>query len=232
MNLEKLVAMQQELDAHITKEKGLEETGNTSWKTLALVTEIGELANNWRGFKKWSNDQEPRTEEDVTCSLCNGTGDLNYETVQEDAEGNGVHEYIDCPECECGGISDVRNPLLEEYADCLSFFLSIANEKGWQESLYIHQEAVLDIQREGFQGGLTGAFNEMTYLLLKSYMEIDRDKKIEQYFAITKQEFNFKSAWFLFVAIGLVGFKFTEGQIEEAYMNKNAVNHARQENGY
>ncbi|MEK4030730.1 dUTP diphosphatase [Pseudobacillus sp. FSL P4-0506] len=200
MNLEKLVAMQQELDAHITKEKGLEETGNTSWKTLALVVEIGELANNWRGFKKWSNDQKPRIA--VT----------RYERHGEPPV--------------------TRNLLLEEYVDCLSFFLSIANEKGWQESLYIHQEAVLDIQREGFQGGLTGAFNEMTYLLLKSYMEIDRDEKIEQYFAITKQEFNFKSAWFLFVAIGLVGFKFTEEQIEEAYMNKNAVNHTRQENGY
>lgn len=28
---------------------------------LALFTELGELANEWRGFKIWSKDQEPRT---------------------------------------------------------------------------------------------------------------------------------------------------------------------------
>ncbi|SDX64338.1 dUTP diphosphatase [Salimicrobium album] len=62
MNLSKLYNIQGGLDYHIGKEKGFIEGENMDWKVLALHTEIGELANEWRGFKKWSNDQEPRRE--------------------------------------------------------------------------------------------------------------------------------------------------------------------------
>ncbi|ALA68968.1 dUTPase [Geobacillus stearothermophilus 10] len=63
MELRELFEVQGELDAHIEKihprkegEKRLEE------KILALQTELGEIANEWRQFKFWSNDREPRTE--------------------------------------------------------------------------------------------------------------------------------------------------------------------------
>ncbi|MGG4407037.1 dUTP diphosphatase [Geobacillus stearothermophilus] len=63
MELRELFEVQGELDAHIEKihprkegEKRLEE------KILVLQTELGEIANEWRQFKFWSNDREPRTE--------------------------------------------------------------------------------------------------------------------------------------------------------------------------
>jgi dimeric dUTPase (all-alpha-NTP-PPase superfamily) len=62
MNLEKLFEMQKVLDDHIMDEHPeLKGKNNLDWKTLALQVELGECAQEWRGFKKWSKNQEPRT---------------------------------------------------------------------------------------------------------------------------------------------------------------------------
>lgn len=62
MNLKPLFEIQRKLDDHIMDEHPeLKEQNNLEWKILALQVEIGECANEWRGFKKWSHDQEPRT---------------------------------------------------------------------------------------------------------------------------------------------------------------------------
>src|SRR5690625_1828695 len=120
MNLTKLLKMQKVLDDRIVEEKGLQGVDLLDKKILALLTELGELANEWRGFKFWSEDQKPRDfvpNPDDVCEACNGnpvfqagnkiTGFCDY------CDGVGVHYY---------------NPLLEEYADCLSFILSIGND--------------------------------------------------------------------------------------------------------
>lgn len=233
MNLEKMIEMQKELDAHITKKKGLNETGNHDWKTLALDVELSELANEWRGFKKWSENQDPRTKEIIECVSCIGTGDSNAEVnVEMMMEGKDGVPYLACDDCDETGVSGYRNPLLEEYADCVSFFLSIANEKEWQERLYLHEEAIWELEEAGLQGGVTGALLETKYHLLKSFIETKPDESIERFYGMTKQEFHFRSAWFVFIAIGLIGFKFTEEQIGQAYFDKNKVNHERQQNGY
>ncbi|WP_371103407.1 dUTP diphosphatase, partial [Streptomyces sp. PU_AKi4] len=65
----------------------------------------------------------------------------------------------------------------------------------------------------------SGAFLEMQWHLLNSRLFKKEDIK----------KMNFQSAWGMFLAIGIVGFGFTLDQIEEAYMNKNAVNHKRQQ---
>ena len=185
MNLEKMLATQKKLDERIVKEKGLEGEDLVANTYVALDVELGEMANEARWFKHWSNDQEPRKES-----------------------------------------------LLEEYVDALHFFLSIAIQKKWEDALYLHEESILEIEDSGFQGGLTGVFLEMKYHLVKSWMEINRDEKIENAFGCTKQEFNFRMSWLLFVVIGLFGFGFTLEQIEQAYFAKNKVNHQRQYNGY
>lgn len=59
MNLNKLFTLQDKLDDHIKKEKGLEGQDLLDKKILSLQVELGELANEWRGFKFWSTDQEP-----------------------------------------------------------------------------------------------------------------------------------------------------------------------------
>src|SRR5690554_4282011 len=63
MNLSKLFELQRQLDARIEKEHPRQDgEDRLAKKILALMVELGELANEWRGFKFWSEDQEPRTE--------------------------------------------------------------------------------------------------------------------------------------------------------------------------
>lgn len=75
---------------------------------------------------------------------------------------------------------------------------------------------------ERVSSSLSGVFVEMQWSLLNSRMLKDEESK--------KQHFHI--AWGLFLAIGVVGFGFTLDQIEQAYMEKNAVNHKRQQEGY
>ena len=105
MNLTKLFETQEKLDEHIMQEHPeLREQNNLDWKLLALQVELGECANEWRGFKKWSKDQESRTAFEGVC---------------------------ECPRCDGHCPSNdhyPRNYVLEEYVDCLHFILSIGLE--------------------------------------------------------------------------------------------------------
>ncbi|TKI21749.1 dUTPase [Bacillus pumilus] len=222
MNLGKMFKMQAELDRRIIKEKGLEGQELLPNIYVALITELGEFANEGRWFKHWSDDQQPKTERLIDCSVCNGTGDENHDRIAEEAEGYGGHEYIQCNTCNGMGYTGTKNPLLEEYVDCIHFFLSIAIKKGWKEELHIPEEAIEDFKDAGIDGGLSGVFVEMQWSLLNSRMLKDEESK--------KQHFHI--AWGLFLTIGIIGFGFTPEQIEKAYMDKNAVNHKRQQEGY
>lgn len=111
------------------------------------------------------------------------------------------------------------NPLLEEYVDCIHFFLSIAIKKGWEDAMNIQEEGFEELKKKGFEGGLTGIFLEMKWWLLNSYMS-------------STKKTSFSLAWALFLSIGTIGFGFTLEQIEAAYMDKNAINHQRQQEGY
>lgn len=207
MNLEKMLATQCNLDSRIIKEKGLEGKDLFPNTVLALQVELAEFANEGRWFKHWSNDQEPRIKV--------ATGE--YMTV------NGGKE-----------VALYKNLLLEEFVDAVHFFLSIANQKGWQDALYISSEPFAEcdekMQRVGKKKYLTDVYLEMIYFLMKSYMEINpEDKKIAGFHMNT---YNFRLAWSLFMTIGIIGFDFTPEQIEEAYYKKNKINHDRQESGY
>lgn len=54
MNLHKLYEMQKGLDSHIEEKHGLQHENLFDRKVLALLVEIGELANETRCFKFWS----------------------------------------------------------------------------------------------------------------------------------------------------------------------------------
>ncbi|WP_071460332.1 dUTP diphosphatase [Bacillus massilinigeriensis] len=54
MNYEKLFGMQRELDHHIEQKHALKEEDLFERKILALLVELGELANETRCFKFWS----------------------------------------------------------------------------------------------------------------------------------------------------------------------------------
>jgi len=103
MDLSKLFEMQKALDARIEKEHPREDgEDRLAKKLLALQVELGECANEWRGFKFWSNDQEPRKKLMV---FARGSG----KTIPP-------HKTV--------------NPLLEEFVDVLHFSISIATEFG------------------------------------------------------------------------------------------------------
>lgn len=96
MNLTKLFEMQRELDERIIEQHGLQGEDLLPKKILALQVELGELAQEWRGFKFWSKDQQPRYEK-KSIAFADPGGPFEYTTY----------------------------PLLEEYIDCLHFILSI-----------------------------------------------------------------------------------------------------------
>ncbi|MEG9297079.1 dUTP diphosphatase [Mangrovibacillus sp. Mu-81] len=54
MKIESLLDMQKQLDVHIEKEHGLRDEDLVDRKILALLVEVGELANETRSFKFWS----------------------------------------------------------------------------------------------------------------------------------------------------------------------------------
>ncbi|SFA51006.1 Dimeric dUTPase, all-alpha-NTP-PPase (MazG) superfamily [Parageobacillus thermantarcticus] len=119
MNLSKLFELQRKLDEHIEREHPRQEDEDRlAKKILALQVELGELANEWRGFKFWSSDQAPRI----------GIPSVHY----DENLGHDVVEYVG------------PNPFLEEYVDCLHFILSIAIELGYTvDDLYVWDDELV-----------------------------------------------------------------------------------------
>lgn len=223
MSLQNIIDAQKELDARIIKEKRLEGKDLTPNTFLALKVELAEFANEGRWFKHWSNDQEPRTCVSIdVCRNCGGTG--NPLGIPDEAG-------IDC--WDCGGSGEItKNPLLEEFVDSVHFFVSIANQKGWEDALWVYEE---QLDPDEFDGNLTSWFLEMDYFLSLAYIRKFTDEeeaKCKDSFGYLNNEYCFRTAWILFLNIGMNGFGFTWKQIKDAYFEKNKVNHARQESGY
>lgn len=63
MNWDKLFSMQNDLDNYINRNHQLEDKNLFEEKFLALLVELGELANETRCFKFWSN--KPSSERDI-----------------------------------------------------------------------------------------------------------------------------------------------------------------------
>src|SRR5699024_8235863 len=180
---QKLFETQKILDDKIVKEKGLDGVDLLDKKILALQVELGELANEWRGFKFWSEDQDPRT--------------VMYKNI---------------------AMKKVKkNPLLEEYVDCLHFILSIGNDLGVEVSK-------LDLLETCSHQDITSVFSELMIMMpdcLLGHGQYDVESAHEIYEICLAN----------FIQLGsMLGF--TWEQIEQAYYDKNKVNHERQNNGY
>lgn len=199
MNLAKLFEMQKELDARILEEHPVQEgEDRLAKKILALLVELGELANEARFFKYWSYNQKPKTEELGECPLCKGTGDLGTVWAEN------------CIECGGSGKVVVKNPLLEEYVDALHFILSIG--------LDIAEPDIVNLR------DVDGEEN-----IIEQFIEVfDRVRGL--YF-FEYDIFEYESLLAQFIKLGeMLGFTWEE--VEAAYVNKNQVNHQRQESGY
>jgi dimeric dUTPase (all-alpha-NTP-PPase superfamily) len=205
MNLSKLFQMQKALDERIEKEHPRQEgEDRLAKKILALQVELGELANCWRGFKYWSNDQEPITLIREHCPDCMNRGFSRYNPPDDD-------EYW-CGTC-AGYLVIDKNPLLEEYVDNLHFILSIGLDLEIPEIYGVEFENIY----YGDEPDITNQFLKVKELALLSIPYTHAGEWNELFIE--------------FVCLGqMLGF--TWEQIEEAYMKKNAENHKRQESGY
>lgn len=202
MRTAELFKAQRKLDERIVKEKGLEGQDLLPKKILALQVELGELANEWRGFKFWSNNQEPNVLESK-CIYCHT---LYVEKV-EYCEGC-YEEY------EKHFPVTVNNPLLEEYVDCLHFILSIGNDAGYEFTRKDMSTCYQNIQQ---------CINDIYMNTSTIADECWADHII--------CERLYKDTFRLTLHLGeMLGF--TWEQIEQAYYAKNEINHDRQENGY
>jgi dimeric dUTPase (all-alpha-NTP-PPase superfamily) len=208
LNLKHLFELQAKLDERIYKEHPVQEgEDRLSKKILALQVELGELANEWRGFKYWSNDQKPRTELWKDCNFCGGRGFVNPANFPYG------HQRITC--IECRGESQFKtNPLLEEYVDCLHFFLSIGND------LWISQDT--DFNKSNPRDVMT-LFALINRYVAELWWEVhdNTDGVLAKYY------FGFQHYLRLGEMLG-----FTWDEIEQGYLSKNKINHERQESGY
>ncbi|QCR33150.1 dUTP diphosphatase [Lysinibacillus sp. SGAir0095] len=201
MNLQKLFEAQAILDEHILNEHpeiGQNES-NLDWKLLALQVELGECANEWRGFKKWSKEQEPRT---MLFTWVDGLGkcvESKYDPrlLIENGQFNAFR---------------VKNPLLEEYVDCLHFILSIGIE--------------LDLEVEFDWDELASDEKDIAKQFLTVHVAI-ADLSDYPWIAGSYWRELFEEFYLLGKLLG-----FTWEQIEQAYYDKNKINHERQESGY
>ena len=211
MNLEKLFKAQKELDDRIVEGKGLQGKDLLDKKILALQVELGELANNWRGFKFWSEHQKPITE--VPCFECDGRGGYMGYVNNPMPE----HTLVKCGDCD--GTGKGGNPLLEEYVDCLHFILSIGLEIG------IRPDELKDLHIWNADG--VSQFNSLFAYSSELYVF---------YWSVeyTKKEMKAKYINLLegLLGLGIYGLGFTWKEIEQAYYEKNKINHERQTDGY
>lgn len=108
--LTSLFPIQEKLDDKIALNHPIQD-GEDRLKSVnvALLVELGEAMNEWRKFKFWSTDRQPRTK--AWCRTCRGTGEIWVDDFKKDC--------FDCDE------NFERDYLLEELVDCLHFILSI-----------------------------------------------------------------------------------------------------------
>lgn len=226
-SLKNLFKMQRELDREIVaKHKSatiMEGEVVPKWKFLSLFVEIGECANEWRGFKVWSNDRNPRIRQNVNCNSCEGSGDINWPSSKESLlEGGQPHLYEKCEDCMGSGEEEPRNPLLEETVDCLHFVLSIGNDVGYTLPSELHLESLVaanhhDSTLEQFNS-LIGTLSDLNLYIGR---ESSQEMNVELYESV------------LLTLIALTEkLEFTWGEVVEAYKRKNKVNHDRQNSGY
>lgn len=211
MNLIELDKLQKEYESQLLKVKGLNRKELFDKKLLALKTELGELANEHRCFKFWSEDQEPRSFEpnpNDVCKECNGQP-IFYKDNDSNKKIIGQ-----CDNCDGCGVH-FHNPLLEEYVDCIKFSLSIAAD------LDISPQELYNWYDE-IEESTVKTFNLAFYYISALSITPSRGK----------QRSYFQNFFLHLMSLGFKHFNFTEEQITSAFKEKHQVNYKRLETGY
>lgn len=182
---------------------------------VAFLVELGECANEWRGFKFWSKNQKPRT---VSVEL---RGEYKKKNIIHGFTKGGARRLIvDDEEIHWSKLDDfyeIKNPLLEEYVDGIHFILELCIDLDLDAK---QLEMFIDGQRKVI-GSIEGQFGYIYH----NAAGLMTDGPHEE-----------KALNMLYVANAYIGLGyrlgFTWEQIESAYYEKNQINHERQENGY
>lgn len=207
LKINELYDMQKKLDNRIPYE-GKDLKNKVLIKLTALRVEIGEMMNEWRYFKAWSKDRKPRRRKDVKCERCDGRGVILNEfsfnrRICEECTGTGFHyEY----------------PLLEEYVDGLHFILSLGLDL---ETTAIHRafsSYVPKLENWNIMKQVESTHDTISQLRLNYNHGLPLG---ESYVQLVN----------LYLGLGKM-LEFSDGEIKEAYMSKNEVNHERQSTGY
>ncbi|MGH2319368.1 dUTP diphosphatase [Planococcus sp. SE5232] len=205
--LTELFETQRLLDAEIErKHPRIPDEDRLEKRVLALLVELGECANEWRGFKFWSNRQTANTLYQTTCDPDAATHHY-CEDCKEDVANKDTLKHFK----KCEGVLyplRAKNPLLEEYVDCVHFALSI----GLQLNIPLNLE--------------WGPYRKKTVTeQFKDLLQADW----ETYYPNVYHGYCRNME--LLIGLGeMLGF--TWEQIETAYMSKNVTNWKRQEEGY
>lgn len=164
MDIKKLLEMQADLDKEILKNAGIKEYPKDSIE-LALLVELGELANEVKSFKYWQKNK-----------------------------------HID------------RTKILEEFADCLHFALSLENH-------------LIQMRRD-----ILGKFAKYVNELKEASRELKNniDDAFIETFCMVLQE---RSILIAVIVLGLC-LDISLDEMEEAYIKKNKENYRRQAEGY
>lgn len=138
----------------------------------------------------------------IKCIACHGVGEV-YEPI--------VGFQQTCPHCDGSGLENDKNPLLEETVDTFHFILSLGNDLKVSPS-------VVEEQPVSRYDDITEQFIALSYTA--SCIAMYNDKQL--YYLETIKLFK--------GLVHLLGF--TEEQLEEAYYDKNKINHERQVTNY
>ncbi|MBY0099050.1 dUTP diphosphatase [Mesobacillus maritimus] len=162
MNVEKLYSMQAGLDTHIEVKHGLKEEDLFDRKMLALLVELGELANETRSFKFWSlkpaSDKEVILEEFVdgvhfilSLGLESGfryKGDQYEKTHESSVTEQFLKIYGTIHEFRTNKTSQVYTKLFRDYLDLADMLGFTENEI---EQAYIEKNEVnYERQQKGY----------------------------------------------------------------------------------
>lgn len=231
MNLIDLFNQQRILDAEIEQKHPMQPgEKRLAKKLLALSVELGECANEWRGFKFWSNRQTPNTLYQTTCDPDVATHHY-CEDCKEDIANKDTLKHFN----KCEGIlypMRAKNPLLEEYIDCLHFALSIGNEyadrhgEGEETSALLNIFDYLDDEDDEYPNeSIIFQFNGIYNLIGLLSDKTDGTYPVEYALEACSKMIN------NVIGLGeMLGFTWQE--IVTAYVEKNKINHERQANAY
>lgn len=217
INLTELFEVQRKLDAEIEKKHPtVPGEDRLAKRILALQVELGECANEWRGFKFWSNRQEPNLVYQTTCDPASATHHYCDECKGVVSNENTNKHYEICE----GDLYPMKskNPLLEEYVDCLHFVLSIGN--GLNFDIQMLEQMISPKKMKNLADQFLWTNRGLTNLY-EAHRDMTPTSRPHYYLL-------------LFDAIMGLGemLGFTWEQVTDAYISKNKTNWERQANGY